>query len=255
MKVSTRGGTRFSTRVSPRHAAATTSKPYSSLSRRYRDTLISIAALLLTVPAHAALLLTEIHYNGAASGTDPDEFIELSNSGSHSLDLFGYTFAAGIDYVFSATTNLGNSQSLILARDVGDFAIAFPDYLGVLLDFSGALSNSGETLTLNNSVGDTVWSMSYDDAGVWPVSADGGGDSLQLKPGGVALDSASNWLAASPTPGRWDGFADDSGSASVSVPQPSSALLLLTALPIAWGCRRRTRAAQAQRKALHSRRW
>lgn len=242
------------TQVSPRRAALTTITPYASLSRGYRQTLASIAALVLTVPAHAALLLTEIHYNGVAPGTDPDEFIELSNAGSSSLDLFGYTFAAGIDYTFATTTNLGNNQSLILARDVDDFATAFPDYSGVLLDFSGALSNSGEVLTLNNDLGDTLWSVNYDDMGAWPVSADGGGDSLQLKPDALASFTASSWFAASPTPGRWDGFSDNGEASLHSLPEPSSVLLLLTALPIIWGCRRRKSATEVQSKGLHSER-
>jgi hypothetical protein len=138
---------------------------------------------LVAAPGEAALLLTEIHYNGPAAGADPDEFIELTNAGDAALSLEGFGFSAGIDFSFPPGTLLSPWQSLVLARDSGDFLAIFSDVSGALFDYDGALSNGGETLTLAGIDGLPLWSVSYDDAGAWPRSADGDGNSLQLLPG------------------------------------------------------------------------
>ena len=62
-------------------------------------------ALLVTsaVMAQTAnLVITEISYNPAESGTDSTEYVEIYNNGSSSVDLTGYYFSYGFDYTFSS---------------------------------------------------------------------------------------------------------------------------------------------------------
>lgn len=194
------------------------------------------AAALLT-PSSAAFsspILTEIHYNGIASGTDPDEFLELSNDGDFSLELTAWRFTQGISYIFGTGATLAPGTSLVLARDPGEFLSVFSDYAGEILDFSGALSNSGETLTLTNAKGVDVWSVSYDDSGDWPQQADGLGNSLQLILGSLDPSKASNWTALPPTPGYW-GPRNPSPS---PVPAPMSIALLSIGLFILRSCKK-----------------
>ncbi|WOJ95150.1 lamin tail domain-containing protein [Congregibacter variabilis] len=159
--------------------------------------------LAFTSNAFSSPILSEIHYNGVASGSDPDEFIELSNDRELSVDLTDWRFTQGISYVFAAGSTLEPGKSLVLARDPDGFRSVFADYVGDIFDFSGALSNAGETLTLSNADGIEAWSVSYDDSGDWPEQADGLGSSLQLIFGSLDSSKASNWTAQPPTPGYW----------------------------------------------------
>ena len=75
--------------------------------------LVLISTLLLTcVQTKAGPILTEIHYNGPASGSDPDEFIELTNPGAQAVDLSGWHFTEGISYVFSTGAMLASTTSM-----------------------------------------------------------------------------------------------------------------------------------------------
>ena len=62
-----------------------------------------LTALLITSAVFAQtanLVITEISYNPAESGTDSTEYVELYNNGSSSVDLTGYYFSAGFVHTF-----------------------------------------------------------------------------------------------------------------------------------------------------------
>lgn len=183
-----------------------------------------VAVLLTAQTVSAGPILTEIHYNGVASGTDPDEFIELTNAGEQDLDLEGWRFTQGIDYVFGLGATLTAGSSFVLARDMSDFLSVFPGYDGGLLDFTGALSNSGETIALADVTGNEVWSVSYDDRDPWPRAADGLGSSLQLSGDASNISLPENWVAKPPSPGIWDGSLEP----VQAVPAPATVFLLIT---------------------------
>jgi hypothetical protein len=195
--------------------------------------------LLGSGTASAGLLLTEIYYNGPTGGSDPDEFLELSNGGEAAIALEGYAFTAGIDYTFGAGSQIGAGESLLLVANPAGFAGVFPEYSGALFDFAGALSNGGELLQFNSADGSVLWSFSYDDGGAWPGAADGGGESLQLLPGAADYADPASWEGALPTPGTWRGL--DSGPPTASVATPGTLALLAALLP--WLTLRRRRSS------------
>lgn len=198
-----------------------------------RRRLASTAAGLCLAPGVLALpWLSEIHYNSPAPGADPDEFIELSNVLDREIDLGGYRFVAGIDFEFAAGAGLAARSTLILARDPAGFAVSFPDYSGPLYDFAGALSNSGETLTLEDGRGQVAWSIRYDDSGLWPRGADGQGLSLQRVDTIVnGTEGPERWFAAAPNPGAWNALhRSDPGGGAQTVGSPSPLTLLLCGL-------------------------
>jgi hypothetical protein len=202
-------------------------------------TAVLAASCCFAATASADLLLTEIHYNGPASGTDPDEFLELSNAGTTALQLGGYSFSAGIGFSFPSATQLDAGESLVVARSSTDFMQVYAGFSAPLFDFSGALSNSGETLTLIDALGAEVWSLDYDDNPPWPSTADGGGDSLQLALDALNLTDAANWRAARPTPGQWR----PSEVSPAAVPAPAPLQLMLTGIGLLGAC-----AARAARR-------
>lgn len=155
------------------------------------------------------LKLTELMYHpwesvDALSIEDPataageaGEFIELLNSGESALDLSGYYWADGIEFVFPENTVLPPGGFLVLAKDPGQWADAGISHLSGPYD--GALSNSGEQLRLVSPSGAIVLEMEYGDHGDWPAAADGAGHSLVFPfqyADSLDFEDPRNWKAS-----------------------------------------------------------
>lgn len=146
------------------------------------------------------LTLTEIMYHapdvGVTNGSEFD-FLELKNTGTNTLNLSGLTFTAGVTFTFTNGTTLAPGAFCVLARNAAAFAAKYPavSLKGV---FSGSLDNSGETLTLAHPLGVTIFSVNYNDALPWPMTADGFGFSLVQKNPNLsqAPDDGTKWRAS-----------------------------------------------------------
>ena len=140
------------------------------------------------------LRITEVNYH--PPGGDAYEFIELLNTGPTDLPVGGYYFQ-GISYTFPLYGTLPAGGRIVLASDTlpAAFAVRYP---GVVVGgyFGGSLDNGGERLALLDPAGNTVVSVTYNDAPPWPAEADGGGASLEIiDPSGDPNDPA-NWRAS-----------------------------------------------------------
>lgn len=141
------------------------------------------------------LIITEIHYNGNDGIGFPDanyEYVEIYNNEATAVDLTGYSFI-GITYTFPAGSSIAPGEYIIVALDPPFFTGNGYQVFG---PFTGALGNSGETVTLLESNGVAVDEVPYDDIAPWPTSPDGAGPSLELID--IALDNSigSNWQAS-----------------------------------------------------------
>ena len=118
------------------------------------------------------------------------EFIELLNtSDTVTLNLENVTFTNGITYTFPAITLAPGGRTVV---HYADFT-------------SGRLSNSGETIKLDDADGSTIQEFTYHDTAPWPTSPDAGGPSLIFLGGDP--NSPENWRA-SLTPGGNPGTSD-----------------------------------------------
>ncbi len=167
-------------------------------------------------PQVEPLVLSELMYHPPDFGTvdgDEYEFIELKNTGAQTLQLGGMKFTAGIDYTFPPASSVAAGARIVLARNTARFLEKYPAV--VPLDQWGPdsiLSNSGETLTLTNTAGLTVFSVTWTDAAPWPAEADGLGRSLVP----VNPDrSSSSTLAAD-----WRTSSQPGGSPGADDPEP-----------------------------------
>ncbi|OFY52099.1 MAG: hypothetical protein A2W85_11775 [Bacteroidetes bacterium GWF2_41_31] len=150
------------------------------------DDYFSITAQVI-VPE---IVITEIMYNPPESGNDSLEFIELYNNGDDAIDLTGYIFSKGVDFIFPAMTILPESYLLVSinsAAMLSTFGVTAEQWTG------GALSNSGEELELQDALGNVVDYVSFSDALPWDTLADGYGPSLTLCNPNTDNSVAENW--------------------------------------------------------------
>lgn len=139
------------------------------------------------------LLISELHYRpegpsdaelaaGFAERKD-FEFLELLNVGNGEVDLSGVYFGDGIEFVFGPTPPLPPGGRLVLVNHQAAFEMRYADRLEeVTIDgeFTGNLSNDGETIQLLAADGTEILSFTYNDQPPWPTSSDGEGFSLVL---------------------------------------------------------------------------
>ncbi len=180
--------------------------------RDFQDRLLTTKTLTITstasVPTPARFLrVTEIHYHPAApSGTetaassaDGDfEFIELRNIGAEALDLTGVAFTAGIRFEFPDGSNLAAGGYAVLAKHRDAFVARYGPLIPVAGVYSGNLSNSGESILLQDSTGSHIQAFAYSDS--WEPATDGQGRSLTVRDDTAPPEQwsqASHWKASS----------------------------------------------------------
>ncbi len=170
------------------------------LSRHRRPAVALAVAAIVVLAAGApagAVTFSEIHYNPGLD--DPDEtleFIEIYNQGSTIVDLSGFFFADGIEFVFPDGTFLESRSYLVLCRDEQ----AVQQHFGIentIGNFEGRLDNAGERIVLANPAGARVLVMEYDDRGRWPAGADGTGYTLAIRDPLADPDAAASWVRSS----------------------------------------------------------
>ena len=126
---------------------------------------ITITGTGTVVPASAEnLVISEIMYHPL---TNPDdEFVEVMNISTQTIDLTNCAFTNGFDYNFASGARLNAGVRLVIPK-------------AQFLNGTG-LNNSGERITLSGPGSTIIDSVAYSDAGQWPASADGLGRSLVL---------------------------------------------------------------------------
>jgi hypothetical protein len=158
-------------------------------------TTLAISSLLLSKAQN--LVISEIHYNPADEGAilgDNLEFIEISNTGSSTINLTGYSFTGGVTYVFGSGAKINVGESIVLAKNKAVFdAFTGKTAFG---QYTGGLKNTGETITLSDLVLNPVFKVTYSDLSPWPALADGAGYSLELiNP--TLPNEPSSWISSS----------------------------------------------------------
>jgi len=169
----------------------------------------------------ADLIITEIMYNGPESGTDTTEFIEIYNNDSVAVNLQGYHFVQGFNYIFPTVTINPNSY-IVVALD----SVKFFNFFGVTAYqwTSGGLSNGGEVIILVNTNNDTIDIVDYDDSNPWPSVADGDGPSLTFCNISLDNNNGANWSVATSfvgTNAAGDSIWANPGTGCGATPPPS----------------------------------
>lgn len=174
--------------------------------------------------APGSLVISEVNYNpvGPTPGeesqgfdnNDDFEFLELLNASNENIVLTGAALTQvdvdgdteGVDFRFSegSIQTLGPGERLLVVENVAAFEARYGDGLPVAGQWSGALSNNNELLTVAAFDGQIVQQFRYRDGGDWPELADGFGGTLELVGDPSDASEPSNWASSVPlggTPG------------------------------------------------------
>lgn len=176
------------------------------------------------------VVISEINYNPYAPtaservtlpglNNDDFEFVELSNtSATDSISLLGMQLRGGMDFTFGNVL-LAPGESAVVVEDTAAFELRYGSAVRALGEWSGGLSNGGETLELVDAIGGDIMEVNYDDAVPWPARADGAGASLELIDLTGTPDNRTSNAAS------WRGSTDFGGSPGAPGTAPLGVLI------------------------------
>ena len=159
------------------------------------------------IPMAPDIVINEIHYNHPPQYEDPEadppvafaeqdeEWIELYNHGSTPVDLSGWAFTDGVRFSFPADTVLDPEAFLVVTGDSEGLAAKYP-HIRIFGDWNGNLNNGSDRILLVDAVGNDVDEVTYFDDGRWPLPADGGGATLELRDPRSDNNQAEAWAAS-----------------------------------------------------------
>src|SRR5438045_639429 len=101
------------------------------------------------------IVINEIMYHPPLELEDL-QYVELYNRGKTSVDLSGWSFSKGINYVFPKSTRLEVGEYLVVCHNVKAFAGNYGGKIAALGDFEGKISHRGEKIQLDNADGAVI---------------------------------------------------------------------------------------------------
>ena len=176
-----------------------------------QDNLI-VGANRLSVEVHQTSTLssdivfgTRLDYHRQLAETIPgrpfqerdEEWIEIFNRGSESVDLTGWSLDGGIDFDFQPGMSIAPNEHLVITGDMSSLTNKFPALADRIIgEFDRSLSNAGELVMLADDIGNPADEVRYYDDGRWPESADGRGSSLELRDPLADNSVAESWAGS-----------------------------------------------------------
>ncbi|GGG91284.1 hypothetical protein GCM10011416_04860 [Polaribacter pacificus] len=161
--------------------------------------LLQASATLVSVKTFkplAKIVISEIMYNPPESGGDENEYIELYNAGTATVDLTGYSFSKGVTHTFT-TGSIAAGAYFVIAVKVASFEAAFgAGTADASLVGSQSLSNGGEEIELVDDVNRIVDYVHYDNSSPWPTGVNGDGPSMELRDITSDNNVGANWSAS-----------------------------------------------------------
>jgi len=153
------------------------------------------------------IVINELMYN-PISGSDDDQYIELYNKGTNTVNLAGWQFTSGVTFTFPSITMAPNGF-LVVARNMTNLFAKYPNLNSgnTVGNYGGKLSHNGELLeltmpqTLNTNTAILVAEdqVAYGTGGRWGEWSSGGGSSLELIDPHSNHRLAANWADSDET--------------------------------------------------------
>jgi len=141
------------------------------------------------------IVINEINYN-SSDDFDTGDWVELYNPNAAAMDLSNWVLKDSDDtheFVFPEGTNIAGNGYLVLTRDAAKFQELHPD-IPTVGDFDFGLSSSEDAVRLFDSEMNLRDEVHYQSTAPWPLTANGGGATLELKKPDLDNSLAENWL-------------------------------------------------------------
>jgi Lamin Tail Domain len=147
------------------------------------------------------IVINELMYD-PIGGNDADQYIELYNQGTNTVNLAGWQFTSGVTFTFPSVTIAPNGY-LVVAQSITNLFAKYANLNSgnTVGNYGGKLAHKGEqptlsmpqTLYTNTTILVTEDQVAYGTGGRWCEWASGGGSSLELKDPHANHRLASNW--------------------------------------------------------------
>ncbi len=167
-------------------------------------------------PRFSEVVINEIMYN-PISGSSDDEYVELYNRSTNTIDLYKWKLDGGINFTFKRGTLLPPDSYLVVANNITNLLAKYSNLHSnnTVGNYGGALGNTSDRLALSkpefevstnllnqlvtNNVDIVVNELTYQSGGRWGQWADGGGSSLELVDARADNRLAANWADSDET--------------------------------------------------------
>ena len=162
------------------------------------------------------IVINELMYD-PLSGNDDDQYVELYNRSTNTVDLAGWKLSDAVSFEFPSNTVMVPDSYLVVARNAARLLSHYNNLNAnnCLGDFSGRLSHNGEHLALTmpdttvqtNNLGQAVTNLihilvndvTWSSGGRWGQWSSGGGSSLELIDPNANTRLAANWADSDET--------------------------------------------------------
>ena len=158
-----------------------------------KNTLLLTIITFLFSFSKAQIVITEINYN-TPGAVDSLDFIEIYNNSGSVVNITGWKFKKAISHTI-ATATINAGQYKVFCYD----SVAFYRNFGFSANQwrNNALSNSSDSLVLENATGTVIDFVYYKDVSPWPILADGEGPSMALCDANLDNNVGTNWTYGS----------------------------------------------------------
>jgi hypothetical protein len=155
---------------------------------------------------HDEIVINEVMYhharlpspNGLAPQESGEQWIELYNRSTNTVNLTGWEIDGGVKYQFPTNKTIGPGAYLVVAENITDLRSRYPS-IDMVGDFNGQLSGKGNRIVLVDPAGNPANTIRYYDSAPWPEYADGGSSSLELRDPNADNSKAEAWAASDET--------------------------------------------------------
>jgi regulation of enolase protein 1 (concanavalin A-like superfamily) len=162
------------------------------------------------------IVINELMYD-PISGDDDDQYVELYNRGTNTINLGGWQLTGGVSFTFPTNVPLATNSFMVVARNLTNLFAKYPNLNGTnsVGNFSSKLAHNGEYLALTmpaehhitNGIGGTITNiiniavndLTYGIGGRWGQWSSGGGSSLELTDPNSNNRLAANWADSDET--------------------------------------------------------
>jgi hypothetical protein len=128
-------------------------------------------------PVKDKLRITELMYHPTEPNDPCQEYIELKNIGTTTLNLNLVKFTEGVHFTFPNMT-LTAGDYVLVVEDINAFVARYGSGKNVAGQYTGNLANNGERIRLEDAIGRTIHDFNYSDG--WQDATDGEGFSLNI---------------------------------------------------------------------------